>query len=279
VADLYPFAKDARTFDGRLFGLQFLADLDHLAYNTGRMTVPPSSWPGVLSNPGPYLFPAGGQAGLVNDAFLVQYLAVRPWSPENGADEPFLEETSLVAVLQFYQDGVSRGIFPAEILDYHTADDCWRVYLEGQTAMTQVSAHRYLVERHRAQSSAMAPIPAFDGPAAPISRGWALALTTSDPARQSAAMDFVSQLMIPETNAAWNLASGLLPTRQTALTHWDQEDSYTPFAHQQLQAAQPRPAFPNYTRTAAALQQAIVDVLTGNATPEEAAAKAIEDAE
>ncbi|MGD2206399.1 MAG: hypothetical protein PVH17_06435, partial [Anaerolineae bacterium] len=89
VADLYPFARNASTFDGRLYGLQVWADLDHLVYNTGKLTVPPRSWPGVLSNPGPYLFPAGGQAGLVNDAFLVQYLAVQT-QPAEGADtEPF----------------------------------------------------------------------------------------------------------------------------------------------------------------------------------------------
>ena len=76
-ADLYAFARQANTLDGRLYGLQIRADLDHLVYNTGRMTIPPRSWPGVLSNPGPYIFPAGGQSGLVNDAFLAQYLAAR----------------------------------------------------------------------------------------------------------------------------------------------------------------------------------------------------------
>ncbi len=109
VADLYPFARKAGTVDGRLYALQFQADLDHLVYNTGRMTVPPSSWPGVLSNPGPYIFPAGGQAGLVNDDFLIQYLAVRPWPSEPTPRNPSWTRTALVAVLQYYQDGVCAG--------------------------------------------------------------------------------------------------------------------------------------------------------------------------
>jgi multiple sugar transport system substrate-binding protein len=277
-ADLYPSARDASTFEGRLYGLQYQTDLDHLVYNSGRMALPPSSWPGVLSNPGPYIFPAGGQAGLVNDAFLIQYLAVRPWSARDNADDPFLEADALAAVLQYYQDGVSRGIVPLDVLDYQTTADSWRDYLAGRAAMAQVSAHEYLSERSRSPGSASAPIPAINGPAAGINRGWVLALVTTEPVRQSAVAALMTQLMAPETNGAWNRAAGYLPTRQAALVHWDAGDSYTPFIYQQLQIAQPRPAIPNYARIGAALQQAVEDVLTGAATPEEAAAQAMESA-
>lgn len=276
IADLYPFAQEAGTFEGQLYALQFQANLDHLAYNTGRLTVPPRSWPGVLSSTGPYIFPAGGQAGLVNDDFLIQYLAVRPW-PDQNPDEPFLQEDNLTAVLQYYNDGVTRGVFPADILDYHTTDDCWRDYLGGEAVLTHVSAHRYLTNGDQRPSTAMAPIPAINGPGAAISRGWAQALVSSDAVRQSLAMEFMSQLMSPEVVGAWNLAASYLPTRQAALNTWDEEDSYTRFASQLLQTAQPRPRMANYTQVAAALQKAIEDVITGAATPEEAAARAIEE--
>ena len=276
ISDLYPFALQSSTFERRLYGLQYQADVEHWVYDTGRMAIPPSSWPGVLSNPGPSIFPAGGQASLVNDAFLIQYLAVRPWPVEGGADTSFLETDRLAAVLQYYQDGLSRGIFPADILDYQTTNDCWREYLTRQIATAQVSAHQYLAERHRAQNSAPAPIPAINGPAAPLNRGWVLALVTPDPVRQSAAAELMSQLLAPETNAAWNQSTHYLPTRQAALALWDPEDSYGPFIHQQLQATRPRPVIPNYAQTAAAMQQAVEDVLTGVATPDEAAAQAVE---
>jgi ABC-type glycerol-3-phosphate transport system substrate-binding protein len=279
VTDLYPFARGASTFDGQLYALQFQANLDHLAYNAGQLTVPPRSWPGVLSNPGPYTFPAGGQAGLVNDDFLTQYLAVRPWPSDGDPDGTFLEADSLTAVLQYYQDGVSRGVFPTDILNYHTTDDSWRNYLAGEAILTHVSAHDYLADRDQLPSTAMAPIPAINGVGAPISRGWALALIASDPTRQSLAVDFMTQLMSPQTNADWNRAAGYLPTRQGALALWDEEDSYTRFASQQLQTAQPRPRLDNYTQVAAALQEAVESVIAGSATPEEAAAQAIDKAQ
>ncbi|MGD8902073.1 MAG: extracellular solute-binding protein [Anaerolineae bacterium] len=275
VADLYPFAQEAGTFGGQLYALQFQANLDHLAYNTGRLTVPPRSWPGVLSGVGPYIFPAGGQAGLVNDDFLTQYLAVRSWPAEN-ADEPFLQQDALTAVLQYYRDGVTRGVFPADVVGYHTTDDCWRDYLGDEAILTHVSAHRYLTDGDSRPSTAMAPIPAINGAGAAISRGWALALVESDATRQPLALDFMTQLMSPEAAGAWNQAAGYLPTRQAALGTWDEENSYTRFASQLLQTARPRPRIANYTQVAAALQKAVEDVISGAATPEEAAAEAIE---
>ena len=279
VSDLYPFARDAATFDDRLYGLQIQADLEHLAYDTGKMAVPPSSWPGVLSNPGPYIFPAGGQAGLVNDAFLIQYLSLRPWPSDDDPDAPFLDAESLTAVLQYYQDGASRGIFPADILDYHTTSESWRDYLQGQAAMTHVSAHQYLEDHDISPSSAAALIPAINGGAPAFSQGWGMVLVTTEPEHQSTAIDWMVQLMEPETNAALNRATNYLPTRQAALVRWDRGDSYTPFAHQQLQMARPRPAIPNFALTASVLQQAVEDVLAGSATPEEAASQAIEQAQ
>ncbi len=276
IADLYPFAQEAGTFGGQLYALQFQANLDHLAYNTGRLAIPPRSWPGVLSSSGPYVFPAGGQAGLVNDDFLIQYLAVRPWSAESSS-EPFLQAESLTAVFQYYQDGVTRGVFPADILDHHTTDDCWRDYLGGEAVLAHISAHRYMTDGDGRPSTAMAPIPTINGPGAALSRGWALALVASDPARQSLAIEFMNQLMSPEVVGTWNLAAGYLPTRQAALETWDEDDSYTRFAAELLQTAQPRPRLANYTKVAAALQEAIANVISGTATPEEAAAQVIED--
>jgi multiple sugar transport system substrate-binding protein len=279
VADLYPFAREACTFGGRLYGLLFQADVDHLVFNTGEVSIYPRSWPGVLSNPGPYVFPAGGKAGLVNDAFLIQYLAVRSQPAVGSLEDPFLEADSLAAVLQFYRDGISRGTLPTNILDYNTTDDCWLDYLAGDAIMTQVSSHRYLADRGRLQNAAVAPIPAINGPGAAIGRGWVLALPTTDPVRQSAAVAFMVQLMSVEANAAFNQAAGYLPARQASVALWDPVDSYGRFIQRQLEAAQPRPRLSNYTQMAAALQEAVEGVLSGALTPEEAAAQAIENAQ
>ena len=276
VSDLYPFARRATSLDGQLWGLQFQAELNHLVYNTGKLTVPPRSWPGVLSGAGAYAFPAGGQAGLVNDSFLVQYLAVRPWPIESDPDAPFLDLDSLTAVLQFYQDGVTRGVLAADILDYRTVDDCWSAYAAGEVDLAHISAHRYLVEGGQLPNAAVAPIPAINGAGPPISHGWALVLVTSEPERQALVVELMARLMAAEVNARWNSAAGYLPTRRSALAEAGELDSYARFADQQLQLAQPRPRLANYAQVSAALQGAVEDVISGVATPEEAAARVVE---
>jgi ABC-type glycerol-3-phosphate transport system substrate-binding protein len=228
----------------------------------------------VLSNPGTYAFPAGGQGGLVNDSFFVQYLAVRPWPLESDPDAPFLDAESLTAVLQFYQDGVSRGVFAAEILDYDSVDDCWSAYAAGEADLAHVSAHRYLVEGEDLPNAAVAPIPAINGAGPPISHGWALVLVTPDPDRQALAVELMTRLLAVEINASWNRAAGYLPTRRSAastLAEGDGEGSYLRFVDQQLQVARPRPRLSNYAQVAAALQEAVEDVVSGAAMPEEAA--------
>ncbi|MBN1138833.1 MAG: extracellular solute-binding protein [Anaerolineae bacterium] len=280
LADMYPFAREAATFNGQLYGLQFQANLDHLVYNTSKLISPPRSWSNLLSGPGPYLFPAGGKAGLVNDAFLVQYLAVRDQSGASGSDGPFLDADNLAKVLQFYYDALSSGIVPAKVLGYHTTDDVWNDYAAGQAALAQVNAHRYLLAMRqsppggdlgdRLSNSSAAAVPTANGSAAPIGRGWALVLVTSDPARRAAAANWMVQLMSPAANAAWNEAADYLPTRATAMAGWRAGDSYSRFIQQQLQAARPRPQLADYTRMAAALQEAVTAVLNGTATPQEA---------
>jgi len=272
VAGLYGFARGACTFEKGLYCLQIEADLDHLVYNSFRLSRAPASWTGVISESVPYVFPAGGEGGLVNDAFLVQYQALRPGSNETTGGASFLDESSLVAVLQFYRDGASQGLFPQAILQYHTTDDSWQAYRSGLAAMAQVSAHRYLAERSQAVFAMPAPIPSIGGPAAPIARGWALVLITPDPARQAEAARFMELWLSPETNAAWNQAAGTLPTLQSSLAYWDPADAYTAFLDQQLFAAYPRPTVLGYSQVAAALQEAVNAVLAGELTPEEAAA-------
>jgi ABC-type glycerol-3-phosphate transport system substrate-binding protein len=126
-------------------------------------------------------------------------------------------------------------------------------------------------------AAAPAPIPAINGAGPPISQGWAFVLVTPDPVRQNVAATWMVQLMSPDVLAAWNQAAGYLPTRSSILADAGEADSYARFIHQQLQLARARPQLSNYTQVAATLQRAVEQVVTGVATPEEAAAEAVAD--
>jgi len=266
--DLFPFAL--RRDDGQLVGFQFEADVEHLIYNTNKIDSPPITWREVLSDSVAYIFPAGGEGGLVNDSFLIQYLAVGGQLLDESG-KPALDKAALVEVLQFYADGLEAGAIPPSVLEHADLDDCWVVYVSAQAALSNVSSDKYLADRELLKNTAFAAIPTRDGNTATLSQGWAWAIVTEDPSQQAAAVQLVEWLLEPENNANWNRAAGHLPTRQAAFEHLGTEDQYFPFARQLLESVYPRPMAAAYDKIGRALQRAVQDVLQGEASPEEAA--------
>ncbi|MFQ6057439.1 MAG: extracellular solute-binding protein [Anaerolineae bacterium] len=273
VEDLFPFAQEAGRINGQLVGLPFEADIEHIVYNTSKLEAAPLRWTDVLTGEVSYIFPAGGEEGAVNDAFLIQYLALGGrLVDETGA--PALDERKLAQVLQFYREGRDKDVIPESVLEFHTLDDCWPIYLSAEVAMSHVSSHRYLADRGLLKSTAFAAVPTRQGVIATMARGWAYTLVARDPARQVAAARFVSWLMAAENLATWSQAAHHLPTRRSALAAMER-DEYTAFVEKQLEKAHFRPPVPAYNEMARALQEAVQDVLTGAATPRDAAARAV----
>lgn len=82
--------------------------------------------------------------------------------------------------------------------------------------------------------------------------------------------------MAPDNNATWSRATAYLPTRYAAFNLIGDSDPYWPFLQRQLEVAVPPPAFPEYDQIGRVLQQAVIEVLSEEATPEEAAIAAID---
>jgi ABC-type glycerol-3-phosphate transport system substrate-binding protein len=265
---LFPFAR--HSFDGQLMGIQFETDVEHLIYNTNKIDSAPMTWREVISASVAYIFPAGGVGSLINDAFLIQYLAAGGGLLDESGT-PALNNDALVEVLQFYADGLEAGVIPPSVLDFTDLDDCWVVYVSAQAALSNVSSDRYLADRGLLKNTSFAAIPTRDGNVVTLSKGWAFAIVTEDSSRQAAAIQLIEWLLEPENNANWNLAAGHLPTRQAAFDHLGTEDPYFPFAWQQLASVSPRPMSAAYDKMGRALQRAVQDVLNGEASPQQAA--------
>jgi ABC-type glycerol-3-phosphate transport system substrate-binding protein len=270
--DLFPCAVRAGQVGDQLMGLQFEADVEHLAYNLAKTETPPLTWTEVLTSDITYIFPAAGQDGMVNDAFLIQYYgAGGRLFDEMG--QPALDQAILTEILGFYRDGAAMGVIPPDVLEYKSTAGCWPVYLSAQVTLSNVDSARYLADRSILLSTGFAPIPTHDGKPVTISRGWVLAVVTQDPNRQVLAATLLEWLLSPLNNATWTQATRHLPTRRSAFEHLDQRDEYVPFAYQQLESAYPYHTAPGYEQMSRALQQAVQDVLGGQVTPNAAAAE------
>lgn len=277
--DLVAPARSAGQVNNSWFGLPFVADVQHLIYNTELATTVPVTWTDVLSGTSQYLFPAGGQAavtgqgGLVNDAFVTQYLGMGArLIGESG--QPALDENSVAAVLQFYADGLAAGVIPNTAVQYNSLDDIWPVYLAETVGLANTSAHQYLENRGDFQKSSFAPIPTRDGMLISVFRGWAYVLVAQEPERQKIAWSLIEWLTSPDRLSEWALAANYLPTRLSALPE-NSEDKYLEFLTELLQNSQIRPTSPEHNEVGRALQRAVQAIFTGSATPAEAAAQAV----
>ncbi len=272
--DLLPAALRAGTVNGQLVGIPFEMDVEHLIYNTNKVATAPISWTDVVSSNVTYVFPAKGRNGLVNDAFLIQYLALGGRLHDDEG-RLLLDEQPLRAALDYYRQGEQMGVVPSSVLDVSVPDDIWPSYLSAKVGMTHVNSHRFLIDRNVLHSTQFADIPTRDGIPLAIARGRVLAIVARDPARQAMAMRLIEWLMAPDGNATWNQATAHLPTRYAAFKLLANGDPYWFFLQHQLEIAVPPPAFPGYDQVGRVLQQAIVEVMTGEATPDAAAASAV----
>ena len=277
-ADLFPFAQEACTFDGDLIGLQFEADIEHLVYYTKTLEAPPVTWGDLFTGSISYIFPAGGEAGLVNDTFLIQYMA-QGGQLVDEEGRPDLEGSAIRMPLRLYDEGFKYDVIPSRVLELDNLEECWEAYAEGNIAVSHISSWRYLTSRARLQDTTFAPLPTQDGRVATMSRGWAFVIITSEPGRKAATARLIEWLMSPQNLAEWSLATNHLPTRSSALRLIGWPDDYTDFLATQLENAFFRPSTPEFDKIAQALQGAVEGVLSDQLTPRQAASEVLDSVE
>ncbi|MGC8837720.1 MAG: extracellular solute-binding protein [Anaerolineae bacterium] len=271
---LYPFAVNVGRFPEGLMAVQFAADVEHLAYDSSKVPTPPVTWTDVLSGTARYIFPAGGQQGRVNDAFLIQYLALGGRLVDEKG-QPALDGRLLARVLDFYAQGVERNVIRPNVLELETLDQCWERLVAGGPGMANVAASRYLRERTKRPALRFAPLPTWNGAVTTMSRGWTFALVAQDRPHQEAAALLIAWLLDPPRLAAWSVSAGYLPTRREALTYLEDGTPYIPFLHWQLESAHYHPTAASYEAIAQALQSAVREVLSGTSTPDESAQRVL----
>ncbi len=277
VQDLLPAARRIGTVDEKLFGVPLGIEMEHTVYNTRIFTATPMLWTDILSKNTTYVFPAKGVNGRVNDVTLSQYFSA---GGEFLDDEglPKIDDAVLKDVLDFYQKALENGIIDASILEAATPEELWPFYVDATAGIAQTSVRQYLIDRELFNNTVFTPLPVRSETDIPVSvmHGWVLVLITDDVNRQDAALRLIESFLSTPNNANWNKINKSIPTRDTAYQRLAGDDPYWVFLTDQLNTARLEPRFSDYDRIGLIIQQAVEQVIRGEATSEEATATAID---
>lgn len=269
MADLFPAARKLSTWQGNWLFLPISIDAEHLAYNTARLKKPPRTWDELVIGSGNWLFPADG-----TDGFLLQYLAIGG-KLVDGTGAPILSTDPMIQVLTLFRRARDSGVIPDASLALKSVDEVWPMFLAGQSSMAQVSATLFISEREKVATAGFAPVPTRDGQMATLVSSWGYAVVTANPARRRAALDLLTWLSATNREAEWAQAAGRLPARRTAFATAIGPADYAQFLRDLLDQGYAFPPNAQIDRQAEAIRSAATTVLRGQATPNEAAIRAV----
>ncbi|GIV74805.1 MULTISPECIES: ABC transporter substrate-binding protein [Caldilinea] len=232
-----------------------------------------TSWAEVLSNPERNIYGIAFSARQSEEGTF-QWL---PFLWQNGEDIPTLDSPKAVEALALWVDWVNRGLASREVINY-TQGDALGQFAASTAAMT-INGSWQIPTLRRAENPInwkVVELPYSIQPASAMGGGnWAIFATSP---HIDAAWVFLQEFTRPEAVDEIYIPAGRLPPRRDLLRAgdpWKDDEAYQTF-FRQLEFARPRGPHPKWPDISAAIQVALQEALTGQATPEEALKKAAE---
>lgn len=300
LVDYFPFIREIMTGpDGEVMGMQFTTDVRVMYYRRDLVPTPPASWDELLRTGQdllsedeeltPYIFPAGRDEATVTTS-LFPYFWAQGGELVDGEGNPAFGEgqnrEAMLASLSFIQECVESGVTPRRATDYGRETDLNGDVASGRTAMFlggnwQVPQLKEIIGAEQFVSRwDVAPIPSRAGgdTHATTAGGWVWGVFTDDEEKQRAGVDFLKSAFVGDQGmAGWCNVGGYLPPRRTVfdLPEYQGNEYTNTFREHLSRYARNRPAAEAYQDISTALQVAVGQVVSGEASPEQALETAI----
>jgi ABC-type glycerol-3-phosphate transport system substrate-binding protein len=251
-----------------LIGLPFAAQADVFAFRPVAYPTPPRSWADTLTGSGSFLFPAGDPR---SEFTLAQYLSAGG-SLRDAEGDPALDAQALQDVLEFYSAARAGGLLPLSSRQHEDSSTTIEALTSGQVGAAVVPFDR-LAELQALEIGVMGPWPSRDGNGTCFVNPWSWAVVDRPSAPDPLAIELATWLARPEFAGPWTRALNLLPATSTALALWP-DDEARMLAEAMGATCLPLPSPEELDLFGPALRDATGATLTGELTPEEAAAAA-----
>lgn len=263
--------------NGEPYGIPYLLEVEHLAYQSGDPA--PESWrfEDVLAASMPLTFPVG-RPGSLNSLFMAQYLqlssAADEATPEPGSRTTPLDIDALMRLFSFYEQASAAGLIDPLVLETSTSNDYLGELAAGNLPAALINSTQYLRLLQSESELAPAPLPTESGEPITVLEGWMWVIPTPDADRQQAAVRFLSWMMESGHQSAYARALAMLPSQGAALRLWEAEDdplsSYAVFAETLLANGILLPSEEAFGAAGRAIQSALAGVLSGQFTAQQA---------
>jgi ABC-type glycerol-3-phosphate transport system substrate-binding protein len=267
MSDFYAAASQLGQINGRLYGLAYALEIEHVAYQAPSTDF--AHFDSVISGGRPLVIPAG-QTNSISDVFLVQYLAAGGSVVGNHLGA--LNVEALRMVLGFYEQALAAGVIDPGVLNYPTPQDYQAGLVDGRIKAAVVTSSMYLDLLTSGKKLEIAPIPTSAETPSTLVDGWMWIMTAKDASRQDAARRFLEWIFDPGRQGAYTRAIAMLPSTRAGMRSWG-TSSYSDFAGSLLANAVLPLDNTESDPTARALQNALVAVISG----ERSAADATQD--
>jgi ABC-type glycerol-3-phosphate transport system substrate-binding protein len=255
--------------DNQLYGVPYMLEILVVAYRPTDQETTYDSWrfEDVLTRGQPFVFPVG-RANPLNNTFYVQYLSAGGTPLQGGVFT--VNENALLTVLSFYQQAYETGIVDKALVNYIAPSDYQLELVNATIDTAVVSSTTFLTLHAQGVDLLVAPVPTHSGQMATQLNGWMWVMPTSDPVRQTLAARFLEWMMDADRQEQYAQSIYMLPSQRNALQAWDDSELDTGKITAFLTNAYLPLAASDSGTAVRAMQSALVSVIIGDRTAEEA---------
>ena len=268
----FDYARQLSQLKSSTYGMPFAGDALALVYQPSKVDNPPNNLETAISLGEALLFPAADPQALFT---LGQYLATGE-SLQDADGRPSLAPDTLEGILKDYQRASQAGVMPYWITQYVSDEQVWEAFKDGQFPMAVMWLSTTMKNKKGSpEDLSLEAIPTQDGYPFTLATGYSWALAGVEPERRALAVQLAEFLVEKEFLASWTSAAGYLPPRLDALRGWE-DTPYRQLIEKISYSAHLMPPADLISSIGPAMEQAVVDVLKAQNSPENAAQTAID---
>lgn len=270
---LFPVAQTWVMHKDHIIAYPFaLTGAPQLEYSSAITNAVPLQWSEFISGTNRTLvLPTIGGSGA---KLALQFYLQAGGSLTNEAGQPMLEQEPLTVALEMLRNGRLTGFILPQSSNISTLNEGRLLMQSGATDYALSASDEFLHGRTEEITPGFAAVPGLDGSPPPLVRGWAWAVTTTDPAEKALAVELIRTFTTAENMGDWSFNNRILPAKADAFRQWPVTDPYAAFAQQELERADPMP-LTDTGPIMKALENAVFDVVSLSKTSQEAAAEAV----